>query len=316
MTTFTETIQTGKPVLTEGAMVERIRRHPGAALDPEIAHAGLIYSDSGRRVLAGIYRQYLAIGHRHNLPMLTLAPSWRANPERTERSGIGRTAETLNRDCVSFLKKIRAEYRDYRGNVFVAGMLACRGNAYDPAEALGAKESEQFHSRQAAALAGGGVDFIKAATLPAVSEAIGIARAIGKTGVPAVLSFVIRPDGTVLDGTPLHRAVEKIDAAVSPAPAFYMVNCVHPAVFMNAMDIAAARSDSVTRRVLGFQANTSAKSPEELDNLDYLDTTAPAPFAKMMLEIRQRFGTRVLGGCCGTDERHIEKIAEGLQSAG
>lgn len=313
--TFADTIQGGSPVLTEGAMVERIRRHPDAALDPEIAHAGLVYSDSGRKVLSGIYRQYLSIGRRHDLPMLTLAPSWRANPERIEKSGIGRTVEDLNRDCVSFLKEIREGYGAYRRKIFVAGMLACRGNAYDPAEALDAKEAEQFHSRQAAALAGGGVDFIKAATLPAVSEAIGIARAIGKTGVPAVLSFVIRPDGNVLDGTPLDAAVEKIDAFVDPAPAFYMVNCVHPTVFIDALGVATARSENVARRVLGFQANTSAKSPEELDNLGYLDTTEPAPFAEMLMKIHQKFGTRVLGGCCGTDERHIEKIAEQLAGA-
>jgi len=310
--TLEETVQAGWPILTEGAMVERIRRHPDVDLDPEIAHAGLIYDDAGRRVLAGIYRQYLDIGHRYDLPMLTLAPSWRANPERIARAGIGRSVETINGDCVRFLKKIRDSYGDYGRNIFVAGMLACRGNAYDPSEALGSKEAERFHSQQAGALADGGVDFIKAATLPAVSEAIGIARAIDKTGVPAVLSFVIRLDGTVLDGTPLHRAVEKVDAAVSKAPAFFMVNCVHPSIFMNAMEMAAKQSGNVTRRVLGFQANTSAKSPEELEKLDYLDTTEPAPFAEMMLEIHRKFGTRVLGGCCGTDERHVRKIAARL----
>ncbi|MCP3953425.1 MAG: homocysteine S-methyltransferase family protein, partial [Desulfobacterales bacterium] len=144
----------------------------------------------------------------------------------------------------------------------------------------------------------------------AISEALGIARAIGKTGIPAVLSFVIRPDGAILDGTSLHTAVETIDATVNPAPAFYMVNCVHPVVFMSAMGIQTALSDNVARRVLGFQANTSTKSPEELDNLHYLDTTEPVLFAEMMLEIHQAFGTRVLGGCCGTDNTHIEKIAE------
>ena len=101
--TFTETIQSGRPVLTEGAMVERIRRHPAATLDRDIAHAGLIYNAEGRDVLTEIYRQYLSIGQRHNLPMLTLAPTWRANPERTARSGCG-PVDKLNADCVAFLK--------------------------------------------------------------------------------------------------------------------------------------------------------------------------------------------------------------------
>ena len=309
---FNETIQAQKPILTEGAMVERVRRHPDVALDPEIAHAGLVYSDRGHNVLAGIYRQYLSIGRRHDLPMLTLAPTWRANPERIAKSGTSHTVETINRDCVSFLKEIQDEFGDYGKRVFVAGMLGCRGDAYNPQEALGEKDAAYFHGQQVAALAASGVDFIKAATLPAVSEALGIARAISNTGFPAVISFVIRPDGTVLDGTPLHAAVDMIDAAVNPAPAFYMVNCVHPAVFKRAMGIETALSDKVARRVLGFQANTSAKSPEELDKLNYLDTTEPDLFAKMMIEIHQAYGTRVLGGCCGTDNSHIEKIAERL----
>ena len=309
---FNETIQAQKPILTEGAMVERVRRHPDVTLDPEIAHAGLIYDPGGRNVLAEIYRQYLSIGSRHDLPMLTLAPTWRANPERILKAGGKYKVETLNRDCVSFLKEIRDEFTDYGKKIFVAGMLGCRGDAYNPKAALSEKEATRFHGHQVAALAASGVDFIKAATLPAVSEALGIARAISNTGLPAVISFVIRPDGAVLDGTPLHTAVERIDAAVSPAPAFYMVNCVHPTVFIRAMGIETALSEKVTRRVLGFQANTSAKSPEELDKLNYLDTTEPDLFAKMMLEIHQAYGTRVMGGCCGTDDSHIEKIAEQL----
>jgi len=308
---FAETIQSQQPILTEGAMVERLRRNPDIALDPEIVHAGLIYSDNSRHALAKIYREYLSIGHRHNLPMLTLAPTWRANPERAAKAGFT-TVDDLNRDCVEFLKEIRNEYGRYGRKIFVAGMLGCRGNAYNPGEALSAKDAEHFHTRQVAALASSGVDFIKAATLPAVSEALGIARAIGGTGVPAVLSFVIRPDGTVLDGTPLHKAIALIDSKTNPAPSFYMVNCVHPTVFKSTMARETAISDKVAARILGFQANTSAKSPEELDNLAYLDTTEPTLFAEMMLEIHRTFGTRILGGCCGTDNRHIEKIAEKL----
>jgi homocysteine S-methyltransferase len=58
-----------------------------------------------------------------------------------------------------------------------------------------------------------------------------------------------------------------------------------------------------------LQANTSAKSPEELDGLESLDSEAPAPFAAAMLDVRRQFGAKILGGCCGSDERHIEAIA-------
>ncbi len=312
--TFTDIIQSQQPILTEGAMVERLRRDPQITFDPDLAHAGLVYSNTGRSALNRIYRQYLSIGQRYNLPMLTLAPTWRANPERVQKAGLGGVSK-INRDCVRFLNEIRDDYGDYKNRVFVAGMLGCRNDAYNPAEALGVNAAEQFHTRQVEALASSGVDFIKAATLPAITEAIGIGRAIAKTGRPSVLSFVIRPDGTVLDGTPLHVAVDKLDTEVNPVPAFYMVNCVHPTVFRQAMGIARTASSAVTRRVLGFQANTSAKSPEELEKLPYLDTTEPDAFAELMLGIHQAFGTRILGGCCGTDNRHIEKVAAKLAHA-
>jgi len=305
---FIETIQSGLPVLTEGALVERIRRHPAVELDPDIAHAGLIYSDSGRKALTEIYEQYLSIGQRHNLPMLTLAPTWRTNPERIARAGYGPVTR-LNRDCVEFLKEIRASFGPYRERLFVAGLLGCRNDAYNPQEGLTAEAAEQFHLPQVEALAASGVDLIKAATLPAVSEALGIARAISRTGISSVLSFVIRPDGTVLDGTPLHAAVARIDSATDRAPAFYMVNCVHPTVFMKAMTAETAADSKLTERVLGFQANTSTKSPEELENLPCLDTTEPEPFADLIMQIHRHFGTRILGGCCGTDNRHLAQVA-------
>jgi len=306
--TLIETIQSGRPVLTEGAMVERVRRNPDVDLDPHIAHAGLIYSDKGRRVLADIYRQYIFIGQLHNLPMLTMAPTWRANPERTAKAGCG-PVDKLNYDCVAFLKEICAGYDSYQERLFVAGLLGCCNDAYNPQEALTTHAAERFHLPQVEALAASGVDLIKAATLPAVSEALGIARAISRTGISGVLSFVIRPDGTVLDGTPLHAAVALIDSETDRPPAFYMVNCVHPSVFMDAMTAETTADSKLTERVLGFQGNTSTKSPEELDNLPYLDTTEPESFADLMLQIHGTFGTRVLGGCCGTDDRHVAQVA-------
>jgi homocysteine S-methyltransferase len=123
------------------------------------------------------------------------------------------------------------------------------------------------------------------------------------------VSFVITRNGAVLDGTPLHEAVEKIDSRIDPKPLCYAVNCVHPAVFEHGIAQEINHSKWIENRLLGFQANTSSKSPEELDGLDYLDTTAPAEFAESMLVLHQNFGIRILGGCCGTDHRHIEEIA-------
>jgi homocysteine S-methyltransferase len=127
--------------------------------------------------------------------------------------------------------------------------------------------------------------------------------------IPYVLSFVLRRGGALLDGTPLHEAVAAIDSAVSPRPLFYMVNCVHPSICEAALVAEAACSHRITERVIGLQANASDKSPEELEGLAQLEADAPEVLADAMLRLHRRFGTKILGGCCGTDDRHIEQIA-------
>lgn len=138
---------------------------------------------------------------------------------------------------------------------------------------------------------------------------MGIARAMAECGVPYFLSFVIRPTGALLDKTPLGEVIGRIDASVQPPPLGYWVNCVHPTVFAAGMEQIALRRPGAIQRVLGLQGNTSTRSPEELEGRDQLDSQAPEEFARGMVRVHRRFGTRILGGCCGTDDRHIRAIA-------
>jgi homocysteine S-methyltransferase len=348
---FIDTINSGTIVLTEGSVVERVRRDSEIALDPHVANAALVRDPAGRAVLDGIYRKYLDVAREYNRPMIILAPTWRANPERAARAGIG-DADTLNHECVEFVSSIRDGDDDIRDNIFVGGLLACRNDAYRAEQGLGEEEAEEFHKQQANALAGTRVDFIMASTLPARSEAIGIARALAGTGKPYVLSFIVRADGTLLDGSPLRETIDRIDATVTRTPIFYALNCVHPSVCEQALgsmssgekivdgrgernrcesvfgggrireggvafDGAGAReAEDVLGRIKGLQANTSLKSPEELDGLESLDSEDPESFAGAMIRVHRRLKINVLGGCCGTDERHIRAIALGLREDG
>jgi len=310
---FENMIAASKVILTEGSVVERINRHPSVNLNPHICHSGLIYDSKGKAVLKKIYMEYLDIGKKYNLPILNLAPTWRANPERINKSVFSKY-ENINKDCVNFLKEIRESYSEYSKHIFIGGMMACRGDAYRPQEAFSKKAAELFHQEQAARLAESDVDFIEAATLPAVSEAYGMASAISSHKIPYILSFVIKPDGTILDGTPLHQAIELIDSETDLQPLFYMVNCVHQTIFEQAMAKEINFSNKITDRLLGLQANTSSKSPDELDNLAYLDTSDPEEFGASMISLHNRFGLKVLGGCCGSDSSHINAIAKRICS--
>jgi homocysteine S-methyltransferase len=294
-------------LLSEASIYERLRRHEGVQFDPDLAHASLVYDRRGADLLALVHREYLDVGQRHGVPMIAFTDTWRASAERIQRSAFRDRA--VNEDNTAFLREIRTGYGPTAHPIYIGGQIGPRGDGYRPGEAPPADEAQRFHSAQLERLAAAGVDFLYAATLPAFEEARGIARGMAAIGLPYVLSFVLRPSGTLLDGTPLERAVDEIDATTSVAPTAFAVNCVHPAVFLEALTAACARHAAVADRILSFQANASSLSPEELDRLAGLDADQPEILASGMIRAHEQFRTRILGGCCGTDVRLLEQLA-------
>jgi homocysteine S-methyltransferase len=306
-------LATGDPVLMEGAVVERVRRGVPSLFDPILANAPLVYGDAGRVLLRQIYEEYTNIGRMAALPILSLAPTWRANPDRLAASAFA--GRDLNGDAVRFLEQIRSASGEYSAKVYIGGLMGCRGDAYKPHEALTREAARAFHAFQAGALCRAGADYLLASTMPEIHEAVGIAEALASTGCPYLVSFIVRPSGCLLDGTSLDDAMSRIDDQVVPRPLGYLVNCVHSSVLELALTTPAGRRALESGRLLGLQANTSSKSPEQLEGSQELAGEAPEAFAAGMCALRQRFGLRVLGGCCGTDGRHIAALAQCLTAA-
>lgn len=297
-------------ILGEGAVIERLRRETDYELDPHIVNSAFIYDDSKRESLAAIYRQYLDIGHQSGLPLILSTPTWRASRERIVEAGW--EDKDVNGDNFRFLDTLRNQCGTYAKKVAVGGLLSCRGDAFNPDEALSAPEARKFHTWQAEKLVQAGVDFLLAATLPALSEASGLSAALSDTGLPYIVSFVARPEGTLLDGTALKDAIQSIDAAVSPKPLAYIVNCTHASIFRQALFHEINSSSLVRERIGGLLANTAALKPEELDESEKLVTEAPEIFGRSVGGLKDDLGMKILGGCCGTDERHIRQLANRL----
>jgi homocysteine S-methyltransferase len=307
-----DVIKESNLIMTEGAVVERLRREFMVDLNPHIVHAGLIYSEA-KFILERIYKQYIDIVHEHDLPMIVLTPTRRANPERLMQTQY--KDKDVNGDCVYFLKDIRNQYGVYSSKIFIGGLMGCKGDAYKPQEALISDEAFSFHQTQAQSLANAGVDFLCGTTLPAYSESLGLAMAMATTGKPYVLSFVVRPDGTLLENTPLHDAISQIDLLVNPKPLFYLVNCVHPSVLRSAFMNESNSSDLVKKRLIGIQANTSSKSPEELDGSAELISEDINALTNVMVQLHQEYGLKIFGGCCGTNDKHIQQLIDDLRIA-
>jgi homocysteine S-methyltransferase len=309
---FPEFFEKSQCILGEGAVIERLRRNSELDLDPQIVNSAFIYDKGKRIALSGIYRQYLDIGLKYNLPLLLSTPTWRASRERIEKAGYEKA--DVNGDNFRFLDGIRKRYGEYANKIVICGLLSCRGDAYNQSEALTSNDAHKFHSWQANRLAEAGVDFLLAATLPALSEATGLATALAATGKPYIISFVFRSDGTMLDRTPLQDAISIIDTDVNPKPIAYMANCTHASIFKTAIMHETNSSLTVRKRVAGLFANTAALEPEELDNSEKLVEEDPQIFGKSVANLHGELGMKILGGCCGTDDRHIDNLAKRLVS--
>src|SRR3712207_4511764 len=122
--------------------------------------------------------------------------------------------------------------------------------------------------------------------------------------MPVVISFTPEVDGRLPTGQPLGEAIEEVDTATGGVPAYYMINCAHPTHFDGALD-----GEAWTERLRGLRANASRRSHAELDAAPDLDDGDPIELGAEYAALRRRHPwINVLGGCCGTDHRHIEQI--------
>ncbi len=306
--TFPDFLQSHPFILGEGAVVERLRRLPASILDPYLINSSFVYGEGSRKTLEAIYGEYLQIGREHRLPMMLTAPTWRANPQNIAAAGL--EDHNVNADNLRLLQNLRIQSGGYANQVLIGGLIGCRGDAYRPEEALSMEQARSFHAWQARQLTQGGADFLLGITLPALSEAIGLAMAMAETYSPYLISFVVRPSGTLLDGSKLHNAIDTIDSQVTPPPTGYLINCTHPDFAQTALFHPVNSSDSVRQRIIGLLANTAALTPEELDGREHLVEEEPSRFAASMMGLHRDPGLKILGGCCGTDGRHIRALAK------
>lgn len=286
-------------MLAEGSVYERLRRHPAITFHPSMRHGVLVYDEAGRQACAEVHGSYIAAAHEAGLPLIMLSDTWRANGENIAASPYA--DHLVNQDNVAFLKSLRSASGH---EIFIGGQSGCRGDAYRPEEALEGDAAYSFHRPQMQALAEAAPDFLMASTLPALCEARGIARAQSETGLPYILSFVLRPNGSLLDGTPWADAIAVLDDAKRP-PLGYAVNCVHPKVLAEALSVLERTAPALIDRLIFFQANTSPLSPEELAAATDLLTEDPHSLAVQITALQTRYRIPVTGGCCGTTEHHI-----------
>ena len=301
---FVWALKKNPKVLMEGALGERLKREFGLIFDEKIAMAGFVYQEEGQKALTQLWKEYASIAEKYHVPFLATTPTRRLNHDRVQ--GIT-YPDGIVIDNIALLKRVQKECEC---EMYAGALIGSKGNAYTGDERLSVYESIEFHEWEIERFARAGVDFFYAALLPNIEEAIGIAKAIEYTKIPYIISFTIQEDGCLIDGTSIHAAIERIDAAVKLKPAFYMTNCVHPTIVKKALEKPFNQTKTVQNRFLGIQANTSPLSYTELDNSPILRSSEPDEFAIAMKGLDEVHPMKLIGGCCGTDWRHMEAMAK------
>ncbi len=295
----------GAIFLMEGALGERLKREYGLVIDGPVAMGDLLYQPGGKEALQSLWKGYLAIAERNGLPFLATTTTRRLNRQRMANTAYD---DQIFLDQVQFLKQVLAQAAV---PAYAGALLGCCGDAYTAEGCLEtAEEAEAFHWWAASRFAKAGAQFLMAGLMPTLPEALGMAKAMARTGLPYLISFTVKKEGTLIDGTPIHEAIAAIDAQTAPNPLCYLSNCIHPTLLQQALEAPVNQTALVKKRFRGIQANTSMLEYDQLDGAKELMTTSPNQLAEAMAVFRDRF--QIFGGCCGTDERHMAAIAERL----
>jgi homocysteine S-methyltransferase len=295
-----------RPFLTDGGLETTLIFHRGIELR-EFAAFDLLRDERGTAALSEYFEPYLRLAREQNAGFVLDTATWRASPDWAERLGYSpeELEQALERS-VQVAREIRARHEGGAEPIVINGVVGPRGDGYVAGERMSADEAERYHSAAIGVFARAGVDMVSAITMTYAEEATGIARAAAAAGVPAVISFTVETDGRLPSGQPLREAIDEVDAETGGSPAYFMINCAHPLHFGPVLE----EGGTWLERIGGLRANASKLSHAELDAAEELDTGDPVELGAGHRALGPLLPSMaVLGGCCGTDHRHVAEIA-------
>lgn len=291
--------------LTDGGLETTLVFKEGFNL-PEFAACVLLETPFGYETLRRYYSTYARLARTYSAGCILESATWRASADWGAALGFTRSAiAELNQKSIALLQEIRAEFETSLTPIVISGCMGPRGDGYRPETLMEAAEAEAYHTLQVAIFKEAGADLVTAMTINYPEEAIGIVRAAKNVGMPVVISFTVETDGCLPTGQPLGEAIAQVDGATQRAAAYYMINCAHPLHFVHVL----TPGEPWLHRIGGIRPNASLLSHAELDAAPELDEGSPVELGLRCRELKHVLPRlRVLGGCCGTDHRHVEEI--------
>ena len=297
----------GDLFLTDGGIETTLIFHDGIDL-PLFAAFDLLTDDEGTEALRRYFRPFVELAHDANAGFVLESPTWRASPRWAAEIGHSpEQLDELNRKAIALMEELRAEGESGGAPVVISGCVGPQADGYDPEVILEAEAAQDYHSTQIETFADTAADMITAITMTYPNEAVGVTRAAAAAEMPVAISFTVETDGRLPNGQGLGEAIEEVDRQTGDRPAYYMINCAHPSHFDEVLDQSAAWA----QRIQGLRANASTLSHAELDEATELDDGDPKDLGARYTALREKLPRlNVLGGCCGTDSRHVAEIRD------
>jgi homocysteine S-methyltransferase len=299
-------------LIADGGMETTLIFHRGIDL-PYFASFDLLKDGTGWAILSEYFATYAALARDNGVGIVLETPTWRANPDWAAKLGYDATTlDDANRKGVAVVLETRAAFETPKTKIVVSGNLGPRGDGYSPTSRMSAKQARDYHARQVDVFAQTDADMAAAFTMNYVEEAIGIVQAARAAAMPVAIAFTVETDGRLPSGDTLEAAITRTDDETDGYAAYYMINCAHPTHFRGTLEDAGAWRE----RLRGLRANASKRSHKELDESTDLDAGDPDELGREYREIRKLLPRlSVVGGCCGTDDRHVKAICRALKTA-
>ena len=299
----------GKFYLTEGGTETEVLYKHGFDL-PEFAMFPLLDDPEATAVIRQMYRRYFAVAEEHGAGLLLIGHDYRASPDWGAKLGYSPEGlAEMQRKAMAFLDDLRRDYAGRVGDVYIAGCLGPRGDAYGTGGAITEDEAEAYHSVQLRTLKETPADMAIALTFNNIPEAIGAVRAAQALDMPIGVSLTLTAEGRLRSGPTLREAVETIDAGTDGAATWFGTNCEHPLEWADAL----ADAGPWLERMRYFRPNAARMEKLALCTLGHLEDGDPEELGSQMGALAAALPRAdILGGCCGTDERHLGAVARNV----
>ena len=291
--------------ITDGGLETTLIYHDGIEL-PYFAAFVLLDRPGGENILHRYFSRYAEIGRAERVGVVLESATWRANPDWAAKLGYGPDAlADIQRRAIVQLLDVRERYQTPETPIVVSGNLGPRGDGYRAEQRMSDDEAEDYHGPQVRTFAATPADMVAAFTMNYTDEAIGIARAAKASDMPVAIAFTVETDGRLPSGESLQQAIDRVDEATGAHPAYYMINCAHPSHFANVLEAGGGWRS----RLRGVRANASKRSHAELDAATEIDVGDPLELARDYVHLKRALPKlTIVGGCCGTDHRHVEAV--------